>query len=302
MNAAIVMQTCPNEETLAAFVDGRLNEQARLQVTEHLVDCGDCRDIVMTASDYGVGAGEAEPAPKAELVRGRFVKSVLVPLVAAAAIAALLFGIPSIRERLLGKSGMEALVEAANSLPERTTDARLSGNFAYRDYRPTRGGGEDPPIGDQQKGEYLVLIAASRIAERAERNASPKNLHELGVAHILINDEDKDAAVQALERAASTSPVSGDVLTDLAAAYLTRGKKGDPQRAYDAATKAWTMKQTPAAAWNRALALETLERNQEAIDAWRKYLALDPASEWSKEAAKNIDTLQSSPTPPDTTP
>jgi len=292
MNAAIFMQTCPNEETLAAFVDGRLNEQARLQLTEHLVECGDCRDIVMTASDYGVAAGEAEPAPKGEVVRGRFRKRVLGPLVAAAAIAALMFGIPSIRERLLGKSGMEALVEAADSLPERTTDARLSGNFAYRDYRPKRGGGEDQPIGEQPKGEYLVLIAASRIAERAEKNASPKNLHELGVAHILINDEDKDAAVQALERAASTSPVSGDVLTDLAAAYLTRGKKGDAERAYDAATKAWTIKQTPAAAWNRALALEMLERKAEAMDAWRKYVELDPASGWSKEVPTHIENLQ----------
>ena len=288
MNAAIDMQNCPNEETLAAFVDGRLNEQSRLQVTEHLVDCGDCRDIVMTASDYGVAAGEAEHAPKGELVRGRFGKRVLAPILAAAAIVVLMFGIPSIRERLLGKSGMEALVEAADSLPERTTVARFSGNFAYREYKPTRGGR------DQQSGEYLVLIAASRIAERAEKNPSSKNLHELGVANILARDEnsDKDAAVQALESAATKDPASGDVLTDLAAAYLTRGAEGDAQRAYDVATKAWTMKQTPAAAWNRAQALERLERNQEAIEAWRKYLQLDPASEWSKEATRNLGYLQ----------
>src|SRR5688500_11228862 len=162
MNAAIIMQKCPNEETLAAFVDGRLNEQARLQVTEHLVDCGDCRDIVMTASDYGVMAGEAEHAPKGELVRGRFPTRVLGTLLAAAAVIALMFGVPSIRERLLGKSGMEALVEAADSLPERTTGARLSGSFSYREYRPTRG------AGDQADSEYLVTLAAARIAERAE--------------------------------------------------------------------------------------------------------------------------------------
>lgn len=298
MNAAIVMQICPNEETLAAFVDGRLNEQSRLQVTEHLVDCGDCRDIVVTASDYGVAegtqgvvAGLAERVPTGTVVRGRFGTRVLMPLVAAAAVVALIFGIPSIRERLLGKSGMEALVEAADSLPERTTEARLSGNFSYKKISRMRGNGSE----DQPNGEHLVLAAASRIAERAEKNPSPKNLHELGVANILAkqeNGENKDAAVQALERAASTDPASGDVLTDLAAAYLARGHDDDAQLAYVAATKAWTIKQTPAAAWNRALALEMLDHDQDAVAAWREYLTIDPSSEWSSEATQRITNLQ----------
>ena len=294
MNAAIIMQKCPNEETLAAFVDGRLNEQARLQVTEHLVDCGDCRDIVMTASDYGVAEGTQRVAaghggrsdggrrarplrdacPRAARCRGRGRRAdVWHPIDSRAAAR---------KERNGGVGRGGGFSAGADNGRSAQRQFLLQGNQAHAGRRTE----------DQPNGEYLVVLAAARIAERAEKNPSAQNLHELGVANILAkqeNAENKDAAVQALERAASTDPASGDVLTDLAAAYLARGHDGDAQRAYDAATKAWTMKQTPAAAWNRALALETLERNQEAIDAWRKYLELDPASEWSKEAAKNIE-------------
>ena len=280
MNAAVLMETCPSDETLAAFIDDRLDEKSRLQVLEHAANCGDCRDIVVAGTDYAASSGADTP----KVAPGRFGRR-LVPLAVAAAVLAVVFGVTPIREKLLGTNGMTELVKAANSLPERAIDARLSGDFAYKKRKPIYRSAEAP-----EDAEPAVLAAALKIAERAEKNRSPKNLHELGVANILIKDA--DASVHALEEAARTSTVPPDVLTDLAAAYLTRNRDGDAQRAFDAATKAWTLKQTPAAAWNRALALERLERKPEAIAAWRKYLELDPASEWSKEAARRIETLQ----------
>lgn len=281
MNAAVIMHTCPSEEILAAFIDERLDAKTRLEVVEHLAGCGDCRDVVVAANEIGM----ADAAETGKVVRGRFRPRVLAPLVAAAAVLVVLFGVAPIRERLLGRSGMPALVEAADSLPERATYARLSGDFAYKEKRTMRGGD------DSADSAYRIQIAASKSAERAEKSPTAKNLHEYGVASILTGQ--RDEAVAVLQRAANVNPASADLLTDLAAAHLARGRENDAELAYAAATKAWSLKQTPAAAWNRAFALEKLERDAEAIAAWREYLELDPASEWSKEAAARLSDLQS---------
>ncbi len=45
--------SCPSEETLAEFIDGRLDPEARRSVVEHLAVCGECRDIVMAADEFG---------------------------------------------------------------------------------------------------------------------------------------------------------------------------------------------------------------------------------------------------------
>jgi anti-sigma factor ChrR (cupin superfamily) len=37
---------CPQEEVLAAFIDGRLNSEEFIEVTLHLVTCLRCREIV----------------------------------------------------------------------------------------------------------------------------------------------------------------------------------------------------------------------------------------------------------------
>ena len=279
MNAAAVMERCPSEEGLAAFIDGRLDERSRQEVIEHLAECGECRDVVVTANEYG----ESVQAPQGgEVVRGRF-QPLLAPLLAAAAVVAVVFGVPSIRERILPKSGMEELVEAANGLPKRPTEARLSGDFVYKPHSVPRGGTETTEL----EMEYLAL----RSEERVSRNPSSANLHELGVADLFVQKKRRNA-VTILERAAKEKPDSLEVLTDLTAAYLARGDEGDYQRAYETAMKAWSMEQSPITAWNRALALERLDREAEAIAAWQKYLELDPSSEWSAEAKQKIADLQ----------
>jgi hypothetical protein len=276
MNAAVVMETCPNEETLAAFIDGRLDEKSRLDVLEHVANCGDCRDIVVTGADLAVMDGQLPE----KVAASRFASRVLMPFAAAAAIAALIFGVTPIRERLLGKSGMPALVEAADSLPERTTEARLSGDFAHRDFSPKRGNDDKPDP------EYRVYAAAARIAERAEKNPNAKNLHELGVAHILLKEG--QPAIEALERAVSKGPVTAELLTDLSAAYLMHH---DAKRAHAMASQAWQLKQTPTTAWNLAVTLQALD-DPRAVAAWRKYLELDPTSAWATEATRHLSYLQ----------
>ncbi len=296
MNAAEIMQICPTEETLAAFLDGSLDEQARLEVIEHLADCGECLDMVMAADEYRSTLEVVEPVPipapppisapqpaqPAAVVHGRFGRRVFAPLAAAAALVAVLFGVPSIREAILGGGSlMPELVEAANKLPERPAAARLSGDFAYKRHSTPRGGSED-------ESDLNVQMTAYKAEDRATKNPTPENLHALGVADVLMMN--RNDAVSNLERAAKASPGSADILTDLSAAYIARGAD---ELAYATATKAYSIQPTPAAAWNIAMALEHQQKDAEAIAAWQKYLALDPNSEWSAEAKRYLEDLKS---------
>jgi hypothetical protein len=63
------VQTCPSEETNAAFLDGRLDEEARRQVVEHLADCGECRDMAVAVDEFRNSA--ARQGPETNMLRTR---------------------------------------------------------------------------------------------------------------------------------------------------------------------------------------------------------------------------------------
>lgn len=277
MSAAVPMQSCPDPETLSAFLDDRLDPKSRLAVVEHLAECGECRDLVVGANE----CARDEDASDQKIAAGGGGPRVLVPLAAAAALVAILFGITPIRERILG-TGMSNLVAAANAAPKRATAARLSGDFAYKVH--------DNPRGDSEaSAEYKLFAAASRIEERVEKNRSGANLHAAGVASLLMKKPHD--AVPALEAANQANPGSADVLTDLAAAYLARGVDDDYRRALQTADEALGIERTPAALWNRAYALYLLD-DPRAGEAWKDYLAADPGSPWAAEASGYLEQVR----------
>src|SRR5688500_15509983 len=107
---------CPDEEMLAALIDGKLEGDERRRVLEHVATCGDCRDIVNAATDFIESEAPADATPV------RFGRSLLpVAALAAAALLALLL-IGPIRDRLTGAGGMESLVAASRSLEYRAGD------------------------------------------------------------------------------------------------------------------------------------------------------------------------------------
>lgn len=283
MNAAVMMQSCPGEETLAAFIDQRLDPASRLEVVKHLAECGDCRDMIVAANEYQSAEGVER-----KVAAGTFGPRMWVPLAAAAALVGVLFGVPSIRERVLGDREMAKLVEAANALPERTTAARLSGDFEYRGHTVFRNVDEKPV----SVAALIVEGAAAEAAERAAKNPTADNLHEAGVGSILAKKADD--AVKDLERAVQQNPSSANIRNDLAAAYIARGRDDDYDLALATAKKAFAIQETPAAAWNIALALEYQHRDAEASAAWKRYLELDPNSEWASEVkTKHLSNLLS---------
>jgi tetratricopeptide (TPR) repeat protein len=135
------------------------------------------------------------------------------------------------------------------------------------------------------KGEDKVQSAAVKVIQ------SSRDPRARGTAYLFL--ELNDAAVETFEQAVNANGEDADLLNDLAAAYLARGKRGDYQAALDVLDRARKLKQSPTIEFNRALALQYLKR-PDAIAAWQAYLKLDPdpKSGWAKEAQTNIDLLK----------
>lgn len=304
MTAGLAMTNCPSEETLAAFLDGRLDGEARRRVVEHLADCGECREVMLVAGEVGAGEVASVELPFNVVVRGRFGLWWAAPAVAAA-LAIFLFMSP-LRETLFSSRevALKSLIEASESLEHRRIDGRLSEVVAYREpEQVNRGSGDD-------EWDLPVLIAAQKIAEEVKKNPSPENLRALaGIQLLRRKPED---AVATLERLLLRSTRETEVaraiakstdaalLVDLSAAYLARAGRQNSSHdialAAESATRAWNLGSTPPSAWNRAIALEQLKLTTPAIEAWQEYLRIDPSSQWAAEALKRLADLEPTPT------
>lgn len=297
MSTGGTMSNCPNEEMLSAFIDGRLDEAARVRMIEHLADCADCRDVVLLADDLAA-AGVIERADN--VVRGRFRSSVMPAVLAAAAAMVVLLFITGFPERFLDGASMGALADAAETFKRRPTDARLNSDFAYKP-KPSRlrSGGEANSPDDSQYG--VVLIRAELLERQEKSGLSARDLHVLGVSELLLGKD--DAAVDALEAAVKRATGSSEVrkavaasedvalLTDLVNAYVARNRKADHIVAAGAAERAWTLKRSATTAWNRALTLEQTEP-ADALAAWDDYLRIDDSSPWASEVPDRKQDLE----------
>lgn len=300
MSTPMTMTNCPSEETLAAFIDGRLDPESRRRVVEHMSSCADCYSVISAAWDLQAADPAALPAP-APVVRGRFdSRTVWAPAAAALAAAAMVsfvFLYAPLHDRLFPpKTGIEALVEASEGLRYRPTDGRIVGGFPYRKHSVNRGDK------DKEDENLTLLIAASTAEEAAEKNPTEENRRALAIAY-LMNKRAGDA-VERLETLlrqktgkrdlaeAITTTTDTALLIDLAAAWLARGATKDANLAMSAAERAWTLGKTPEAAWNRAVAAQRLDSTQEAIDRWEQYLVLDPSSPWAAEARNRLSDLR----------
>ncbi|HKS25554.1 MAG TPA: CHAT domain-containing protein [Thermoanaerobaculia bacterium] len=285
----------PSDETLAAYIDGRLDEETRRSVVQHMAECSECMDVVMAANESQAAISNVAP------FRPRFWSSKTFAAAAAAVIAiASLYGVW--QYRLNHPTGIAALAAAA---PEfRDVDGRLAG-FPYRAKRqPKRG------PADEDTDNWKLLGVAAQIKEAAEAKPSTDNLHALGVSYLLARHWDE--AVDALEKAAESDAGVSDahqaiektsdrrLLNDLSVAYLAVAKRYERPAAIVAAVecaeRAWSLQQTPETAWNRALAYEAMKAKDKARAAWNDYLKLDPGSAWSAEASQHLALLSESTT------
>jgi len=272
-----VISPHPANELLAEYADGKLAGRKAEEVFVHLDACDDCRaiwDAIADAKDEGV----IERADAPVVVHGNFGRKVAIGTVAAAAAAAAIFFTPPVQDRLEFRrtGGVSALIEATNQMPQRETQGRLAG-FEYKPPKSIKRGEND-----ENDVPLDLYQAAGDIEKRLDDTPSAQQLRALGLSYLLTGQ--KDTGIEMLARAHAAAPNDPVVMNDLAAAYL---HTGDAAKALELAEKARRREPSPEAAWNRALALEYLQRDVEARAAWEEYLRLDPKSEWANEVRKD---------------
>jgi CHAT domain-containing protein len=284
----------PSDETLAAFIDGRLDEETRRSVVAHMAECPECMDVVMAANESRSISGNIAP------FRPTFWSRKALSA-AAAAVIAIVAAYGTWQYRVRSTTGIAALIAAA---PEfRDVDGRLA-DFPYHAKRPVKRG----PSDDEDTDNWKLLGVAANIKTAAEAKPSTDNLHALGVSYLLARHWNE--AVDALEKAAESDTGVSDahqaigktsdrrLLNDLSVAYLAMARRYERPAAIvaavDCAERAWSLQQTPEAAWNRALAYEAMNAKDKARAAWNDYLKLDPGSAWFAEASQHLAKLSGS--------
>lgn len=278
---------CPHPEQLAAYIDGGLKGEERMSVQRHLADCDACRETVAEAVHTAPPGGLLQFLKRHK--PGAAGGGVL-------ALAATLLLVAQVRPdwNPFGRPGpYEALVAAVGT--NRTIEGRLTGGFEHGPLRsPTRSGSP------ASAADFDLLAARARLEELAADRPTPANTHRLGVAHLVLGDH--ASAVQALEDAAARHPDEASISSDLAAAYLERGRLARRLEDFDGARAAAerASRLDPDLIepyFNRALALEALSQEDAARGAWREYLSRDRDSAWRDEALARLERLSTSQRP-----
>ncbi len=173
---------------------------------------------------------------------------------------------------------------------ERIVEARISGGFAWAPYRgPVR-------ASDQANDPRRMMLGgvAGDLIEAAEKNKTSEAQHLAGVARMLTGYP--SGAVPVLQEAAQRDPSNASAWNDLAAAqYATASRDGRGSLYPEALASSDRALQLdpglPEALFNHALVLERLGLTQQAHDAWQRYLATDPSSQWAEEARTRVGKL-----------
>jgi CHAT domain-containing protein len=280
----------PSEETLAAFIDGRLDDETRRRVVEHMAICTECYETFLGATEWGREGNESRFRSVRDS-RPTWRRWSITAAVAAAAIVAIWFA--AFNPRLLSHDTSAALIAATNDLPYRPIDCRLNGDFRYKELEPvTRGKPREEP-----SLEILELQSvANSVARRARLDPSSENQIWNGIAALLAeNYKDSQMALEGVLRQqggrneiqeALGSCRDVNLLNGLAALYVARSSTHPAEAllAVEAAERAWSISRTPETAWNRAVALEAIHAGKASERAWLDYLRLDGGSAWSVEA------------------
>jgi hypothetical protein len=282
----------PSDETLAAFIDGRLDAETRAKVIAHMTTCSECYSVFLSATEM------PSRAAARDAWRPRRAWIAVATTTAAAGIACV-FLITPVRDRILHhEDGMALLAKAAPA--QRTIDGRISG-FPYQPPAPVMRGSRFDPLQNPANASLLTAAAGVQRCVAARRTAA--NLHASGVANLLLGKD--DAAIDTLHEAllseteehtvAAAIDESDNVtlLNDLAAALSNRAINKrrpipDAAEAFRCADRAWRIGSTPEAAWNRAVATEALNGRARSAAAWNDYLAIDQTSPWAEEARTRL--------------
>lgn len=293
---------CPPSEQISAYLDGRLEGPSRVAIEDHVSRCEDCyflvRETLLTLPALGEPAA-GDPSAARRLPR-------LWLAIAATVFVSL--GSGTAWWLLWRDANAAAIADLAEQVRDRRFfEARLTGGFRHGPLV-----GVKRAANTDRSDQWGVLGKALEIIEREERAPSPKRralaaarlfYSKVGAFKPTAEDPDPrggevDAAVESLETLAREHPEDSRLQSDLAAAYLVRAEGAAPgddaRKALEAASAAIRLEPTLREAhFNRALALESLQRTDEAIRAWEEYRSAFPGDEWLPAASAHLERLRS---------
>jgi hypothetical protein len=296
---------CPSDLELARFVEGTLPPDARTLTVSHLTECDDCREVVATvvaaqnADDITAPVAPATPTSQNATLPGTPPSSLHAAgtwafgIAAAALLVIAVRAVPTRSEPPAAVAGASVWSEMAQLVGSaRAIEPRLSGLPAHVPLQP-------PTRAASAEVGFAAQALAARLAERAALPTSDAAVrHAAAVAALLAGRADE--AVTRLDAALAETPASAperaDLLADLAAAHAALAdvtSRDHWTAALTAADQAVAMDAAHGAArFNRALALEHLQRRDAALAAWRD-LAGDAAvpAGWREEAARHARAL-----------
>ena len=188
--------------------------------------------------------------------------------------------------------GLAALQRAYKT--ERPTEARISG-LDYAPYLVTRG--KTDKVGDvlEKKRAELILLDA------VQDHPGVAAYHALG--NFYLADKRFDQAVEQFQKALQFTDKDARLHADLGAAFLERASANRDQsnpkdlaNSLEETMRALEIDPSMLAAYfNKALCLQRMQVPVRAREAWKIYLEKDSGSEWSKEAARNLQLLEEQP-------
>ena len=280
-----MVAACPPEEQLAQFLDGTLVENERAGVLEHVRVCTPCYEAALTIAEVSYSRDldvlEANSSLSAFRRIGRRLRVALSP----------------------AQRYRRALLSSAARLPERPTQGRLSN---WRRYIPFRGNRDEVSL--RSAGfDWKLASSQATVRTAAASSPSPRTLHALGIAELLLRRYDE--SIQALSTAIQLSvpdvevPIAFqvcrdyDLLNDISVAYYERGVyRQSASIDLSAALMAidCAFRRAPYEAdvlFNRALVLQAYGFRNPATRAWLEYLRVDAQSPWAAEARDSISRI-----------
>jgi tetratricopeptide (TPR) repeat protein len=280
-------EACLDSELLASYIDGRVTSTERARVEAHLAGCDDCYFVF--SETFQESGGEAGLAPGTVLRPRRWTTQVGWRAAAAslAAAAAVVVAVQVFRSDT-GRS--ETLVAALTELerasgPNRRFAPRLSEVGTYKPQAAVLRSGspnDEVPLSLREAALKVETAAKSGNLGAQERRA-------LAVMYLTLGDAQNAAEIVSPIAETTTDAA---LLNDIGAALLARGGEGDATRALELLERVVGREPNRPEAWfNLGLAAEAAGAPTRARDAWTRYLAIDPSSEWAGEAREHLDKL-----------
>jgi tetratricopeptide (TPR) repeat protein len=274
---------------LAAYVDGRATLPERAVIEAHVARCEDCYFVFSETVQQQQTQGSHASKQVDDVRRWRPWWARVAAGLAAAAMLVVAAEVVIVRRSPV-KRADDALRLALNQLDVdagqyRKFAPRLSLASTHHSLQPvTRS------VGPVEEAPLTLRESAQRVERAAAAHGSDVEAQRaLAMMHLTLGRADR--AVEVLAPFAQSNDAG--LLSDIAAAYLARNSEGDVSRASELLERAVSADPNRPEAWfNLALAAELAGRPTRAIDAWRRALALDPASGWADEARARLKRLE----------